>query len=92
MAAQLTTTSGLSLFKYQTSKLQRSLKGYGISSFVSDEDIEPTKEWLKEIEIALFSMDALAAIRMPGFHESNWTDHEVGVGVDRDVIVIPIRR
>ncbi|MBW2641693.1 MAG: toll/interleukin-1 receptor domain-containing protein, partial [Deltaproteobacteria bacterium] len=29
---------------------------------------------------------------MPGFHESNWTDHEVGVAVGRDVLVIPIRR
>lgn len=29
---------------------------------------------------------------MPGFHESNWTDHEVGVAVGRDVLVIPIPR
>jgi len=37
-------------------------------------------------------MDALLAILMPGFHESNWTDHEVGVAVGRDVLVIPIWR
>lgn len=83
--------SHLSSFKFQTSHLQEALKKYGISGFVAHEDIEPTKEWLTEIEKALFSMDALAAILMPGFHESNWTDHEVGVAVGRDVLVIPIR-
>ncbi len=82
----------LASFKVQTSNLQKTLKRYGISAFVAHEDIEPTKEWLNEIEKALFSMDALAAILMPGFHESNWTDHEVGVAVGRDVLVIPIRR
>ncbi|MGD9072452.1 MAG: toll/interleukin-1 receptor domain-containing protein [Desulfobacterales bacterium] len=82
----------LSSFKSQTSKLQKALKNYGISGFVAHKDIEPTKEWLTEIEKALFSMDALAAILMPGFHESNWTDHEVGVAVGRDVLIIPIRR
>jgi len=84
--------SHLSSFKSQTSKLQKALKNFGISGFVAHEDIEPTKEWLTEIEKALFSMDALVAILMPGFHESNWTDHEVGVAVGRDVLVIPIRR
>lgn len=84
--------SHLSSFKVQTSLLQNTLKKYGISGFVAHEDIEPTKEWLTEIEKALFSMDALAALLMPGFHESNWTDHEVGVAVGRDVLVIPIRR
>jgi len=84
--------SHLSMFKVQTARLQNALKKYGISGFVAHEDIEPTKEWLFEIEKALFSMDALAAILMPGFHESNWTDHEVGVAVGRDVLVIPIRR
>ena len=82
----------LSSFKVQTSKLQKTLRNYGIGGFVAHEDIEPTKEWLAEIEKALFSMDALAAILMPGFHESNWTDHEVGVAVGRDVLVIPLRR
>ena len=37
-------------------------------------------------------MDALAAILMPGFHESDWRDDEVGIAVGRDVLVIPIRK
>jgi hypothetical protein len=37
-------------------------------------------------------MDALAAILMPGFKESNWTDQEVGVAFGRGVLIIPIIR
>lgn len=84
--------SHLSAFKKTTSQLQAALRTYGISSFVAHVDIEPTKEWQNEIEAALYSMDALAAILMPGFKESNWTDQEVGVAVGRGVLVIPIIR
>lgn len=84
--------SHLSSFKTETALLQSSLRPMGIAAFVAHQDIEPTKEWLNEIEKALFSMDALAAILTPGFHESNWTDHEVGIAVGRDVLVIPVRR
>lgn len=84
--------SHLSSFKVKTSQLQKALRAYGISAFVAHDDIEPTKEWQDEIEKALFSMDALAAILTPGFKESNWTDQEVGVAVGRDVLIVPIRK
>lgn len=84
--------SHLASFKKTTSQLQAALRAYGISSFVAHVDIEPTREWMQEIEAALLSMDALAAILMPGFKESNWTDQEVGVAVGRGVLVIPIIR
>lgn len=84
--------SHLSSFKAQTSHLQTALKKYSISSFVAHEDIEPTKEWQDEIEAGLQTMDALAAILMPGFQESKWCDQEVGVAVGRNVLVIPIRK
>ena len=64
---------------------------HGISSFVAHEDIKPTEEWQEEIEKALFSMDAIAAILSPEFRNSNWTDHEVGVCLGRGVLVVPIR-
>jgi hypothetical protein len=51
------------------------LRSFGVSAFVAHENIEPTK-WQDEIEKALLSMNALAAILMPGFHESKWTDQE----------------
>jgi hypothetical protein len=84
--------SHLSTFKKTTGLLQAALRRFGISAFVAHVDIEPTKEWLGEIEAGLYSMDALAAILMPGFKESSWTDQEVGVAVGRGVLVIPIIR
>ena len=84
--------SHLSSFKQTTGKLQAALRKFGVSAFVAHVDIEPTREWLDEIEAGLYSMDALAAVLMPGFKESNWTDQEVGVAVGRGVLVIPIMR
>lgn len=84
--------SHLSAFKKTTGQLQAALRPYGITSFVAHVDIEPTREWMSEIEAGLHSMDALVAILMPGFKDSNWTDQEVGVAVGRGVLVIPIMR
>lgn len=84
--------SHLASFKIKASHLQAALRKYAITSFVAHEDIEPTKEWQNEIEAGLKTMDALAAILMPGFPESNWCDQEVGVAVGRGVLIIPIRK
>lgn len=84
--------SHLASFKVQASRLQSTLKKYGISSFVAHEDIKPSKEWQIEIEASLQTMDALAALLMPGFKESNWCDQEVGVAVGRNILIIPIRK
>jgi TIR domain len=84
--------SHLSTFKEKTSQLQQALKPYGVSGFVAHEDIDPTLEWQTEIEKALHTMDALAAILTPGFRESAWTDQETGFALGRGVLVIPIRR
>lgn len=84
--------SHLSSFKKTIGFLKKELEKYGISAFVAHEDIEPTKEWQEEIEKGLFSMDALCAILMPGFKDSNWTDQEVGIAIGRGVLVIPVRK
>lgn len=84
--------SHLATFKKTIGILKTELEKYGISSFVAHEDIEPTKQWQDEIEKGLFSMDAMCAILMPGFKESNWTDQEVGVAIGRNVLIIPIRK
>ncbi len=63
----------------------------GISCFVAHEDIEPTAEWQTEIERAMQSMDALLALLTPDFHESNWTDQEVGFALGAQVPVIPVK-
>lgn len=77
--------------KIEVSDLKKALASYGISAFVAHEDIEPTEEWQREIERALFSMDALAAILTADFPDSAWTDQEVGVALGREVPVIGVR-
>jgi hypothetical protein len=84
--------SHLSSFKETVSLLKNKLENYGISSFVAHEDIEPTKEWMIEIEKALFSMDAMIAILITDFHKSNWTDQEIGIAIGKGKLVIPVIR
>jgi hypothetical protein len=71
--------------------LKESLRVFGISAFVAHEDIHPTKEWQDEIENALFSMDAFVALMTEEFHESIWTDQEVGVAFGRGVPIISVK-
>ncbi len=78
-------------FKKDTSKVKESLARCGVAAFVAHEDIEPTEEWQGEIERALFSMDGLVALLSDDFHESRWTDQEVGVAIGRGVPLIAIR-
>ncbi len=83
--------SHLSVDKLRATNLRGVLRSFAISCFVAHEDIEPTKEWQVEIEKALFSMDALAAVLTESFHESKWTDQEVGIALGRGIAVLPIR-
>ena len=75
----------------EVSELKKRLAPYGIDCFVAHEDIEPTKEWADEIENALFSMDACIAIMTENYHNSFWTDHEVGCAYGRHIPVIAVR-
>lgn len=77
--------------KRETSELKKRLEPFGISCFVAHEDILPTKEWQDEIENALLSMDAFVALMTSDFHESQWTDQEVGFALARGVPVVAIK-
>jgi len=72
-------------------ELQEALLNFGISAFVAHNDIEPTREWQTQIETALATCDAVVALLHPGFHESNWTDQEIGFGMGRGVPVFSVR-
>lgn len=76
--------------KKQASRLKAVLEDYGITSFVAHEDINPTKEWQKEIQRALNSMDCMSAMLYDGFHQSNWCDQEVGIALGRNITVLPL--
>ncbi len=80
-----------STYKREVSQVQAFLKGYGIASFVSHEDIKPMREWQAEIIRALRSADVLIAFLTDDFRRSKWTDQEVGIAIGREIPVIPIR-
>lgn len=83
--------SHVSKHKRAISKLRAQLGLRGIAAFVAHEDIEPSREWQQEIELALRSMHALAAVLTPDFHDSKWTDQEIGWALGRGVAAIPVR-
>ncbi|MBX9976874.1 MAG: toll/interleukin-1 receptor domain-containing protein [Alphaproteobacteria bacterium] len=83
--------SHLSEDKKEIAELKKQLELFGISCFVAHEDIRATKEWQKELESALSTMDALIAIMTEKFHESDWTDQEIGVAVARKIPIISLK-
>jgi hypothetical protein len=78
-------------YKEKATALKNACFSSGLSCFVAHEDIEPTKEWQAEIELALFSMEAMILLMTEKFHDSNWTDQEIGVAIGRGVPIISIR-
>jgi hypothetical protein len=83
--------SHLASDKINAQKLKDKLEKYGISGFVAHSDIEPTRVWQDEIEMALRTGESLVALMIPGFHESKWTDQEIGLALGRDLLIIPVR-
>jgi hypothetical protein len=83
--------SHVSHHKLFAAELKDDLLLRGISAFVAHEDIAPSLVWQNEIELALRSMNALAALLTPDFHASNWTDQEVGFALGKGVLVILVR-
>lgn len=82
--------SHIATMKANAHFLKSSLAKYHIAAFVAHDDIEPTKQWEAEIERALRTMDALAAIISPGFAESLWCDQEVGFAIGRGKLIVPL--
>lgn len=83
--------SHLATHRKLASLLQEAFLPYGISAFVAHNDIEPTQEWQLQIESALTTADSLVALLHPEFHESNWTDQEIGFAMGRGLPVFAVR-
>ncbi|OFV85047.1 MAG: TIR domain-containing protein [Acidobacteria bacterium RIFCSPHIGHO2_02_FULL_67_57] len=77
--------------KKNAAELKEALAVFGVSCFVAHQDIPPTKEWQDEIENALASMDAFVALLTERFHDSMWTDQEVGYALARGVSMIAVK-
>lgn len=83
--------SHLSSNKERMSAMKAELAHWGISAFIAHEDIEPSREWMNEIEAGLETMEILIAVVEPGFKESDWCAQEVGFALGRHIDVIPLR-
>lgn len=77
--------------RVEIGELKDKLAKFNVSCFVAHEDIEPTRVWQEEIENALFSMDICVAIMTEKFHNSNWTDQEIGIAYGRRVPIISVK-
>jgi len=83
--------SHVAKYKAAVSEVKDELALRGVAAFVAHQDIEPSRGWKLEIELALRSMHALAALVTPDFHASRWTDQEVGWAFGRGLLVMPVR-
>jgi hypothetical protein len=83
--------SHVSANKEEAAFIQSRLRLFQISTFIAHVDIEPTKKWQDEIELALGTADALVAILTPSFHESKWTDQEIGFALGRGLPIVSVR-
>jgi hypothetical protein len=77
--------------KASVAAVKKALAPFAIDCFVAHQDIQPTKEWIAAILDALDSCNALAAFLTEGFHESNWTDQEIGYCINRRILLVPIK-
>lgn len=83
--------SHLSSNKERMSAMKASLAHWGISAFIAHEDIEPSREWMDEVEAGLETMEVMVAVVEPGFRESDWCAQEVGFALGRKIDIIPLR-
>jgi hypothetical protein len=83
--------SHISEQKVDVTNLRTWLDSYNISGFIAHVDIEPTKKWQSEIELALSTADALVAVLTPKFPQSRWTDQEIGFALGRGLLVISLK-
>lgn len=83
--------SHLSTSKNKVSRLKSFLGQWGISAFIAHEDIVPSREWQKEIEAALDTMDLMIVVVEPGLKDSDWCCQEVGYALGKKVDILPLR-
>lgn len=78
-------------FKKETACLKEYLGNYNLACFVAHEDIVPDEHWLLEIKRALLSCDIVVALITKDFHESVWTNQEIGIALGLGIPVFSIK-
>lgn len=72
-------------------ELATALDDYGISSFVAHDSIEPMETWQSEILKALNSMEIMLAFITDDFHDSIWTNQEIGFALGRGIPIVSLK-
>ena len=80
-----------STIKKEVHELRQALAIRYVDAFVAHDDIEPSRAWQREIELALASCHALAALASDGFHESVFCMQEIGWALGRGILVLPVQ-
>ncbi|TRO90536.1 toll/interleukin-1 receptor domain-containing protein [Glycocaulis profundi] len=63
----------------------------GVSSFVAHDAIKPMREWQKEILNGLLTMEVMLVLLTDEFHESVWTNQEVGFALARNIPIVILK-
>ena len=77
--------------KVEANELAEALEGYGISSFVAHDSIEPMTVWQAEILKGLESMEIMLAFVTDDFHDSVWVNQEIGFALGRDIPIVSLK-
>jgi hypothetical protein len=77
--------------KSEAKQLAEALEPYGISAFVAHDTIEPMSTWQREIEKGPETMEVMLAYITDDFHESSWTNQEIGYALGKGIPIIPLR-
>lgn len=79
--------------KYKTyaNELAEHLKNYGISAFVAHDSIEPMSTWQNEIIKGLETMEIMLTFVTDDFHESVWTNQEIGYALGKGTPIISLK-
>lgn len=72
-------------------ELADALLPYGISCFVAHDAIKPMREWQNEIMNGLATMEVMLVLLTDDFHDSQWTDQEVGYALGKGIPIISMR-
>ncbi|MDV0443357.1 toll/interleukin-1 receptor domain-containing protein [Methanorbis rubei] len=70
--------------------IKEKLSEMGINPFVAEDDIQPSERWADEIRSALSSMHIMIAFLTEDFHQSIWTNQEIGFAIARKISIIPV--
>lgn len=78
-------------YKAGARELSDALEEFGFSCFVAHDTITPMSEWRLEIMKGLESMDILLVYLTDDFHDSIWTDQEVGFALGNTKPVLSVK-